>query len=196
MAEAKRKRGRPKKHVGLATPKSLKKAVDGEELRDLRASDVGQERPVLLDAQTGQAQGNGKRRIFGAVDDPDADGKAQALTPPVLDVPGRQDAFDLRLTDVLKQIALEQAAPEFQEGDRVMTNIELLARKLWYTALSNTTTAQRTREFIVERLEGKAGRAAPPQGTNRELEEQLDRQAIEALNALAAGNEDENGTDG
>lgn len=65
-----------------------------------------------------------------------------------------------------------------------MTNLEVLARKVFFAALTDFMGAQRARELVIERLEGKAGRAAPTQGANTELDDQLDRAAVSALNDL------------
>lgn len=84
---------------------------------------------------------------------------------------------------MLKKIASEIAPVEFTEGEAIgWTNMEVLARKVFSAALADTMGAQRARELVIERLEGKAGRAAPTQGTNTELDDQLDRAAVAALN--------------
>lgn len=62
--------------------------------------------------------------------------------------------------------------------------MEVLARKVFSAALADNLGSQRARELVIERLEGKAGRATPIQGTNTELDDQLDRAAVSALNDL------------
>lgn len=71
-----------------------------------------------------------------------------------------------------------------------MTNMEVLARRVFDSALSSGMGAQKARELVVDRLEGKAGRATPVQGANTELDDQLDRVAIGLLNELVPRSKD------
>lgn len=86
---------------------------------------------------------------------------------------------------MLRRIALEIAAPEHQDRTGPpLTNLELLARRVFREALSSNMGSQRAREMIVERLEGKAIRGEKPPQPDTGLEGQLDateRDLIESL---------------
>jgi hypothetical protein len=186
MAEQRRKPGRPLKHVGLSTPASLKQVVDGSQLRDLRGTEREHEGPLLPETRGSDAPPTRKGRVFGTAGSADGVGGLPAIKPAVLDTPGRPGGSEpVTFTELLKQIAQEIAPDEFTLGEAVgWTNMEVLARKVFSSALSDNMGAQRARELVIERLEGKAGRAAPTQGTNTELDDQLDRAAVSALNDL------------
>jgi hypothetical protein len=81
----------------------------------------------------------------------------------------------------LKRLLREVAASRHQEDGSRMTNAEVLARKLLERALEGNQAAQ---ELVVDRVEGKAGRAAPAGASDVQLEEQIDRAAVAALNSL------------
>jgi hypothetical protein len=78
------------------------------------------------------------------------------------------------------------AAEMFQEGDRQITNLEALARMVWNDGLSQRMGSQRTREMIVERLEGKAVRGEKVNLPDTSLDDQLDRTEAELINALGS----------
>lgn len=80
---------------------------------------------------------------------------------------------------------MEDAAEEFQEkyvGQGRMKNLEILARGLVQDALNGD---KNTRELVIDRIEGKAVRAAQVQPPDTTLEDQLDRASVAALNELA-----------
>lgn len=204
---SKRKPGRPRKAIGLASPASLKRMVHGTEMREVRSAAGGQEEPLLLHTREGSPTEGGSGRIFGAADGPNDLGPVQlgsegsdfpdpagvrpggGITPggPGADEPGAGVPDDpTSLTAWLKIIALETAAAVHQDDPlRKMMNIEVLARKVMDTALAGGMQSTQSRALVIDRLEGKAGRAAAITSTNKELDDQLDRAAINALNELA-----------
>jgi len=190
MAEARRKPGRPLKHVGLTSP-GPKKVDDGDPLRDLREEEQVTEEPVLLPARGPDAPKTRSHGIFGSAGRGNLGGGAENFQPAVLDAPRRPgEEVDLSFSALLRRIALEIAPDLHQETDRRMTNMEVLARRVFDSALSSGMGAQKARELVVDRLEGKAGRATPVQGANTELDDQLDRVAIGLLNELVPRSKD------
>jgi hypothetical protein len=182
----KRKPGRPTKNVGLSTPAELKKVVDGNALRNMQQANAGQEGSVLPSPREGDAPPAGEVRLFGTADPDNRVGNTEVVKSSVPDATGRNDSSgELTFTALLRKIAVEQAAEEWQDSSSPMTNMEVLARKVFNTALREGMQTQRARELVIERLEGKAGRAAPVQGSNTELDDQLDRAAVALLNDLA-----------
>jgi hypothetical protein len=84
---------------------------------------------------------------------------------------------------LLRSLLAETAAPEFQdlESGRVWTNAEALARKLLWRALTGDEKAQ---QIVIERVEGKAGRAADPKSGDAGLERDLDNLDITGIDGL------------
>lgn len=80
----------------------------------------------------------------------------------------------------------EVADEEFQDDGTGRSNLEVLARKVVKASLSDNMGAQRARELIVERIEGKAQRANQVQGVDTSLEDQIDKAAVALLNDIAA----------
>jgi hypothetical protein len=73
--------------------------------------------------------------------------------------------------------------PAFQDVTvgRIMNNAEVLARRLMTRALAGDEKAQ---ALVIERVEGKAGRAADPKQPDTALDEQLDAAGLDAINDL------------
>lgn len=187
MAVAKRKPGRPAKHIGLSHVAPLK-VEDGDSLRSVRAKEQVAEESVLHDPRPVDAVHARKAGIFGAA----RPGEGTAVQPAVPDNPQRTGTTSLEqtFTSLLRGIALESAADRHQDTDRPMSNLEVLARKVFDAALSDGMGSQKARELLVDRLEGKAGRAATPTGANTELDDQLDRTAVSLLNELVPTQKD------
>lgn len=80
---------------------------------------------------------------------------------------------------------MEPAPLPWQDAGLSMTNVEVLARKMWHSAIEPGLNQAKARELVIDRLEGKAGRANNVNPVNTELDEQLDRQATDLLNDLA-----------
>ncbi len=190
----KRRAGRPPQHVGLATPMNLKKVANGLELQNLRGEEPKQEGPVLPATRASYPKAVRGSGIFGAASHNDPERPAKTLSPPVLDNSGGSaEDESLSFTAYLKKVAMEIAPEDYQDADSEMTGLELLARKVFYAALSDNMGAQRARELVVERLEGKAVRAAQVQTPDTTIEDQIDRAAVAALNELATSTKDDNG---
>lgn len=180
MAELKRKPGRPSKHVGLATPATLKQVGNGSELRDLRQAEPVPQGPFLSDAPEDVAPRNVPVRVFGA-------SAGSPPVPPTLPTPGSSgDENEVTFTDLLKKVLRETADLEFQDDGGSQSNLEVLARKVVKASLSDNMGAQRARELIVERIEGKAQRANQVSTPDTALEDQIDKAAVAMLNDLAA----------
>jgi hypothetical protein len=62
---------------------------------------------------------------------------------------------------------------------------ELLVRKILRLALSSEKANQWAVELVFDRLEGRAGTAAPPVDTGRVIEDRLDGVTTDHLNSLA-----------
>jgi hypothetical protein len=165
--------------VGLATPATLKQVASGLELRDLRQAEPVQEGPVLPSAPPAEAPRNAAIRVFGT-----AAGKPPV--PPTLPVPGlAADDSEVTFTDLLKKVLRETADAEFQDDGGSQSNLEVLARKVVKASLSDNMGAQRARELIVERIEGKAQRANQVSTPDTALEDQIDKAAVALLNGIA-----------
>lgn len=182
-----RKPGRPSKHVGLSTPANLKKAVDGDALRNLQTSEQVEEGSILPHSREADAPEDRSLRVFGTARGDDGKRPAPAVEATVPDVArGVEQAAELRLTDLLRKVGVETA--ERSAGgdlsDRPITNLEALARRLWLEALGTAMGSQRAREMIVERLEGKAVRGDKPATPDTALNEQLERNEIDIINSL------------
>lgn len=186
MADQKRKPGRPPKHIGLSTPLNLKKVVDGNSLRNMRASESEQEGSVLSDTRKEDAPPSRLDRVFGTARSDDGQRTPTPIEAEVLDTPGRiEQAAELKLTDVLKSIGMEQVDPVVaREYGKPVTNLEALAHRIWNEALGTAMGSQRAREMIVERLEGKAVRGEKPAVPDTTLNEQLDRTETDLINSL------------
>lgn len=150
------------------------KVENGDELRSVPAAEPEPQGPVLPEAQPREAPRNASIGIFG----PGAEG-----TP--VQPPGRRDIdpTDAGLTELLKKILREDAPANYQDDPtRRISSLEVIARGMVSDAMKGDKTM---REMVVERVEGKAVRAAQVTPPDSSLEEQIDRAAIAALNELA-----------
>jgi hypothetical protein len=155
-------------------PISPEKVENGDELRSVPTAEPEPQGSVLLATQPGEAPRDASIGVFG----PGAE--VTPVTPP-----GRRDvdSTDASLTELLKTILREDAIAAFQDDPaRRLTNLEVLARGMVNDALGGDRTM---REMVVERVEGKAIRAAQVTPADSSLEDQLDRASIAALNDLA-----------
>lgn len=161
---------------------TLKQVADGI-VRDLRSKESQPEGSVLPEARQGEATRDVPVRVFGAV----TEGGQKSPVPPTLPIPGsNSDDSSLTFSDLLKKIAGEIAPEEFQDGAvEGMTNLEVLARRVFAAALASNMGAQRARELVVDRLEGKAQRAAQVHTPDTTIEDQLDKAAVALLNGMA-----------
>lgn len=160
----------------------LKKVADGTTLRDLQAGESVGEGSVLPNPQPADAPADAKDRIFTVSPEPAESTPANVGTGNLADA-------ELNLDLLLKQILLEEAAEEFQEegSNTRMKGIEILARGLIDDALRGD---KNTRALVIERIGGKAVRAAQVQPPDTTLEDQLDRASVEALNSLVEKKDD------
>lgn len=156
---------------------TLKKVADGSDLRSMLPPERVDQGQVLPHPQPAETSRDATGGVFAVPSDP---------TDPVPAAPGnRLDDAELNLTVLLRQILMEDAAEEFQEkyvGQGRMKNLEILARGLVQDALNGD---KNTRELVIDRIEGKAVRAAQVQPPDTTLEDQLDRASVAALNELA-----------
>jgi hypothetical protein len=209
MAEQKRKPGRPKKSVGLKPPTSAKAAVnpfemgiaaaqthtsgedqrvgkpkqvaDGLDVQALRTTDDRQGIPVLPPAQPVRVEQAQEVRVFPTAPTDSAAG-GETNGQQILDLSRRLDLDpELRLSDLLRKLLKEVAAPGFQYANSRMTNAEVLARQLLNRALEGNAGAQ---EMVIDRVEGKAVRANPVQSTDTTIDDQLDALDKQNLNDL------------
>jgi hypothetical protein len=92
-------------------------------------------------------------------------------------------AADLSLQSLLRGLLAEPADREHQvpEVGHVMTNAEALARKLLERALRGDDKAQ---QMVIERVEGKAGRAADPKTGDGDLDRGLEELSLDGLDGL------------
>lgn len=182
MAERKSRR-----NVGLVTPDMLRKVASGDQVREVPPEDEASERAVLPPSRNSGAPKAGAGRIFAVPDSDDGGRSAEAFSSAVPDDPGRSgaDVADLKFTEVLKRIGLEPAASPYQDHDLKMSNLEVLARRVWDEALSKNMGSHKARELIVDRLEGKAVRGDKPHQPDRTIEEQLERAEADLINSLS-----------
>lgn len=167
---------RPKKRPLNLPP--LKGGADGPELRNMREAESNGQGSVLPSTREGQAAGNEPVGIFGP----------QAQTNPVESSARPVDLNEVTLTALLRRILQEPATKDRQDDPtRTMTNLEVIARGMVADAANGDKTM---RELIVDRIEGKAVRAAQVQPIDTSLEEQLDKAAITELNKLTEPKED------
>lgn len=151
----------------------LKKVDHGGALRNLRTPEQQPEGSVLSEAQPQNAPADGKLGLFAA-------GETSTDRPSTRRI-GTVADLELNLTALLKSILLEDAVDAYQESDRTMTNLEVIARGMVADAMRGGGAA---RELVIDRVEGKAVRAAQVTPPDTSLEEQIDRSSVEALNAL------------
>ena len=183
MGDLQRKPGRPRKGVGLAPP-TLRQVADGLEVRDVRREAGGQDQQVLPPTRGEAPPSNATVGVFGPAVLPDAGrgGQSGPPKPPLPNAPGGGDG-ELSLQAILKRLLAETAEPFFQDVTfgREITNAEALARKLLQKALLGNEKAQ---EMVIDRVEGKAGRAVDAKPLDTTLEDLIDRSGVDALNAL------------
>lgn len=152
------------------------------QLPSVRPAEPKPEGSVLPDPRQAEDSGNGSGGIFG----PEADKPTDRVEPSARS----SESTDANLTDLLKQVLLEMAGPKYQEAiGRPISNLEVIARGMVDDAMRGD---KQMREMVIERVEGKAVRAAQVQPADTTLEEQLDRASINALNEMAEKKEPEN----
>lgn len=183
MAEAKRRPGRPPKNIGLAP---LGKVVNGPALRSLQSPPAKSKEPVLPPAHQNETPGNGRLGVFGTAGS--IDGGRSESTPVLSTVSNLQgtetptlETLEEPLAAIFKRLLQETAAPGFQESGVRMRNAEVLARTLMNRALEGNQFAI---EVVLDRAEGKAVRGSPVAQVDTQLEEQIGRAEVAALNEL------------
>lgn len=151
----------------------MKKVANGKSVRNVRSSHR-EEEPVLPGTReegTGEAR---RTRIFGESEGTGGGGAA------VSDASASESSLKTQLSRVLKRMLTEIATSEDGDGG-VVTNAERLAAVVQREAFAGKQWAC---EFIRDMAEGKPVRAAQLNNTDVEIESQLDRVSIAALNRL------------
>lgn len=179
-----REPGRPRKHVGLAID-SLRKVADREDVREVQAA--GEKRgAVLSESRDRDADPDGSGRVFAAAQ-PANSGRISEVVPASLShgQDSTPESLEVGFTLLLRNILREIAAPKHQDRDTTMTNLEVLTRRMVEDSMMGNMGSHRAREFIIERLEGKAVRGEKPAVSDTTLDDQLSEAEAVLLNSFS-----------
>jgi hypothetical protein len=183
---SKKKHPHRKPLLGL-TPKSVIEEMTREanvkKLRNVRGESEVEEGTVLQEARSPGSGEAREGRLSPAAGSADAGRGGGGESPTVSDAAGgaSSEAFSAQLSRVLKRL-LGEKAPAIEGVFGNVTNAEALAAVIQAAALSGKQWAC---EFWRDMAEGKPVRAAQQDNSEMEVEDQLDRVSLAALNRMA-----------
>ena len=165
------------------TPESIvrqtKEAANGKRVRGVRSRNK-EERQVLPEARETGTDPAGAGGIFGT---PQGSGSPSPEVPDATGNPGGEAAFKSQLSRILKRMLGELPPPAMLKdlGLTNATNAEVLAAVIQREAFAGKQWAI---EIWRDQTEGKPVRAAQLNNSEQEIESNLDRVSVAALNRL------------
>jgi hypothetical protein len=177
-----------RKETGLTPQRLVNDMVEvarGKKVRKVRDSAAEQKKSVLSEVCSGGTEASGGGRLFKPADGDNAERNRSATEAEVSDGAGTSDSFTAHLSRVLKRMLGEmppQALLNTSDIKTVTTNAEALAAVIQREAFAGKQWAC---EFWRDMTEGKPVRAAQVNNTDAEVEAELDRVSLAALNRLA-----------
>lgn len=135
-------------------------------MRKVSQTTVGQARPILSQAQSSASPRNGKLGLFGATGAPDTERRSPAVQSEVSDFDG-----SIR-NELLRLLKLPLAELDVDPDPDTVSVGQMFALILMRKAVKDQTLNAITE--VLDRLEGKATKAAQNKPTNSHIGDQLD----------------------